>query len=201
MKESQESIQTVRDARLFFRNELTAAFDEVEVDPSEETEAYLVHLLEGFTRLDSTDASTMGFDEPAAYMLGEAKQAPGGERISSYRRLGDASLFNCGFFEGYLDRRLVDPSYYQDMGRLAYHKLSELLSFKQSDPNSAFQSIFGELAVDFDRVVAAFQHLGRRIDPDRVSVPESLQEDEGESSGRESLERVARKLGPGNSDD
>ena len=42
------------------------------LQPRVETEAYLVQLLEGMTRLKPEDASALGFERPAALMLGDA---------------------------------------------------------------------------------------------------------------------------------
>jgi len=173
MSKSDQSIQTAPSLLAYFREELEGAFDELDVDASEETEAYLVHLLEGFTRIEPDFAEEVGFDKPAAFYLGEAMDSPGDERIEAYRRLGDASLFNCGFFEGYISRRLVDSEYYQDVGRHAYHKLSNLLTFKRS--NEMFRGIFGELAENFERVVEAFQALGSSLQDDGVDVPEAVE--------------------------
>ena len=171
---SNDSIQTVSSLLAYFREELITAFDKLEVEASEETEAYLVHLLEGFTRLDPEYAEEVGFDKPAAFYLGEALNSPGERRIELYRRLGDASLFNCGFFEGYISRRLVDADYYQDVGRLAYEKLTHILSFKQS--SQMFRAIFGELATNFDGVVEAFQCLGHNLQgDDSVTVSEEVE--------------------------
>jgi len=181
MSKSDQSIQTAPSLLAYFREELEGAFDELDVDASEETEAYLVHLLEGFTRIEPDFAEEVGFDKPAAFYLGEAMDSPGDERIEAYRRLGDASLFNCGFFEGYISRRLVDSEYYQDVGRHAYHKLSNLLTFKRS--NEMFRGIFGELAENFERVVEAFQALGSSLQDDGVDVPEAVERQFGSGTG------------------
>jgi len=124
---------------------------------SEETEAYLVHLLEGYSRLDAQTAQELGFDKPAAHILEEAMESAGDRRIEIYRRLGDASLYNCGFFAERLERK-VGPGYYMQVGRTAYSSLSEMMTFKQ--PGGIFDQIFAELSQKFDDVVAAFRWLG-----------------------------------------
>lgn len=178
MSQSDPSIETVPTLLAYFREELDEAFDELEVDASEETEAYLIHLLEGFTRIEPDYAEEVGFDKPAAFYLGEAMNSPGDRQIEAYRRLGDASLFNCGFFEGYISRRLVDSEYYQDVGRHAYQKLTSLMSVKRSD--EMFRGIFGELAENFERVVRAFQWLGGTLQDDGIEM-ESVAEASAEA--------------------
>jgi len=183
MSQSKESIQTAPSLLAYFREELEEAFDELDVDASEETEAYLVHLLEGFTRIEPDFAEEVGFDKPAAFYLGEALNSPGDQRIEAYRRLGDASLFNCGFFEGYISRRLVDSEYYQDVGRHAYHKLSNLMTAKRS--NEMFREIFGELAGNFERIVEAFQWLGGSLEDDGIDLSEAFDGELGPGTGSE----------------
>lgn len=140
----------------FFRDELILAFERTGVETSEETEAYLVHMLDGYMRLDPESADEVGFDRPAALLLEEAMYSAGERRIEIYRRLGDASLYNCGFFSERLTRR-VSPAYYQRMGQAAYKSLEELMLFKQ--PGGIFHAIYNELALKFDQIVDAFKVL------------------------------------------
>ncbi len=176
MTASHESIQTVDNLLAYFRDELVQAFEEVDWEASEHTEAYLVHLLKGFTRLEPNSAEEVGFDKPAAFYLGEAMNSPGDRRVDVYRRLGDASLFNCGFFDAYLNRGLVDTSYYQDVGRLAYDKLSRLHDLHK--PSGPFEDVFDELASNFDSVVEALQWVGRSLQTSGSTVPSSGTEPE-----------------------
>lgn len=174
MSKSHESIQTVSSLLAYFRDELSTAFEKLDVETSDETEAYLVQLLDGYTRLNPESADEVGFEKPAAFYLGEAMNSPGDRRIEVYRKLGDASLFNCGFFRGYISRRLVDADYYQDVGRLAYSKLSQLMTFKSS--SEMFRAIYVELADNFDGVVDAFRWLGRSLQGDEsVKVSEEVE--------------------------
>lgn len=188
MSQSNESIQTAPSLLAYFREELEEAFDQLDVDTSEETEAYLVHLLEGFTRIEPDFAEEVGFEKPAAFYLGEALNSPGDQRFEAYRRLGDASLFNCGFFEGYISRRLVDSEYYQGVGRHAYQELSSLLTFKRS--NDMFRGIFEELAEHFEQVVEAFQWLGGSLEDDGIDLSDAFDQQlgPGSSGDAESLQ-------------
>lgn len=144
----------------FFREELVQALDQTGTRTTEETEAYLVHLLDGFGKLTPDLAQDLGFDRPAAHILQEAMEAQGDRSIEIYRRLGDVSLYTCGFFEARLQRTTVGPEYYHNIGRTAYRSLSSMIAFKQ--PGSAFDAIFTELWQKFDEVVSAFRLLSRR---------------------------------------
>lgn len=160
MKDSQGSIQSTSNLLNYFRDQLKVAFDDLGLHSSENTEAYLVHLLENFVRLDPQLSQDVGFQKPAAFLLGEAMNSPGEQRIEAYRRLGDVSLFNCGFFDAHLTRRgTVSAQYYRNVGRIAYHQLSDLMMFKRS--GGIFQQIYEELAAKFDAFVEAFKCLGR----------------------------------------
>ena len=162
MTDSQYSIQQVDNLFQFFRSELLRAFERLGLSTADETETYLVHLLENFVRLDEQKARDVGFEHPAAFIFCEALSSAGDRRIEAYRRLGDASLFSCGFFEEHLGRRnsLVPVEYYRNMGRTAYSSLQNLMEFKA--PGGAFHIIYDELAQKFDTVVEAFRFLANR---------------------------------------
>ncbi len=162
MTDSQCSIQQVDNLFQYFRSELSSAFERLGLSTSDETQTYLVHLLENFVRLDEKKAQDVGFEHPAAFILCEALSSAGDRRIEAYRRLGDASLFSCGFFEEYLDRSnsVVPLDYYRKMGRTAYSSLQDLMEFKA--PGGAFHIIYDELTQKFDTVVEAFRFLATR---------------------------------------
>lgn len=163
----------------FFRSELNSAFDKLGLTTGDETEKYLVNLLENFVRLDNTNAEDIGFDQPAAYLLGDALNEGGDRRIEAYRRLGDASLFSCGFFEDHLEHRkeVVPLEYYRDMGRSAYSNLESLMKHKA--PGGAFHRIYDELTAKFDTFVEAFQLLGNRREGPSYSKLLEQWEDDG----------------------
>jgi hypothetical protein len=165
MADSHYSIHKVANLLSFFRAELTETFEKLGLTTSPETQAYLVHMLQGYVRLDSHSAVEVGFHKPAALLLGEAMNSVGDRRIEAYRRLGDASLFSCGFFEKRLARAPVSPDYYRRVGRTAYSNLGELMEFKQ--PGGTFYLIFCELAQKFDTIVDALRHLSGSADSEQ----------------------------------
>jgi hypothetical protein len=161
-------IEPVESLLGFFREELVAALDAQGVETSEETEAYLVHLLESYSRVDASKAEEVGFSKPAALLLEEAMHRSGEQRIEAYRRLGDAALYSCGFFEAHLERRGVGGDYYRRVGRTAYSSLTDWMNLKQ--PGGIFELIYRELTAKFDDVVGAFTLLGDGGKP----TPESI---------------------------
>ncbi len=159
---SDHGIERVGSLLEFFREELTVAFARKGVETSQETEAYLVHLLDGYLRVDAVTSEELGFDKPAAVLLEEAMMSVGDRRIEMYRRLGDASLYNCGFFSERLNRK-VGPEYYRRLGRTAYRSLEDMMGFKQ--PGGVFHGIYSELAQKFDVVVEALREFGAKPGP------------------------------------
>lgn len=167
-----KSLEEPTNLLTFFRRELKEAFDDVGVDAAEETEAYIVHLLNGFACIEAERIDEIGFDKPAAILLGEANNATGERRVEAYRRVGDLSLFNCGFFGEYLTRRCMSEEYYRDIGQIAYKKLNDLISHKQS--GGSFPSVFDELVVKFGEFVEALKRLGQ--EPTDQSPKDALME-------------------------
>lgn len=159
MSSSKKTIEKAADLLSFFRSELKSAFAEIGFETNENTEAYLAHLLEGFARFDPQNSRDIGFTRPAAYLMCEAMNSPGERRMEAYRRLGDASLFNCGFFSDYLERRTVSADYYRSVGQVAYQNLGDLMASK--DAGGIFQQIYHELAGKFDGFVEVLHCLGR----------------------------------------
>lgn len=159
MSGEDEVIERVASLQEFFRDELCAALEQKGIQTTQETEAYLVQLLDGYMRLDPETAAEVGFEKPAALILEEAMTAAGEQRIAIYRRLGDASLYSCGFFAEHLGRK-VGPGYYRRLGRAAYKSLEDMMGFKQ--PGGVFHAIYSELAAKFDAFVDAFRVMSGR---------------------------------------
>lgn len=158
MSSSKTNIEKAADLLDFFRTELKSAFAQIGFDAHEHTEAYLAHLLRGFGRL-RPDHVEVGFAKPAALLLCEAMNSAGEQRMEAYRRLGDASLFNCGFFSAHLTRRTLNEDYYRRIGQIAYQNLGDLMAFKKT--GGVFGQIYFELAEKFDAFVEALRCLGR----------------------------------------
>lgn len=81
-------------------------------------------------------------------LLTEAADADVYRRISILRQMGDTSLMVSGYFSEALQRRLVDLSYYHQMGETAYSQLSGL-----SEANNVFDELSEEF-VEFSGLVS-----------------------------------------------
>ena len=142
----------------FFAEELDNELARLGLDVNDETRAYLTHLLDDWTRLTPAQEQELGFQRPAALMLSDALEARPGTRIEAYRKLGDACLYNCGFFRARLTRRSISASYYEQMGQGAYHRVADLLAWQ----SNALGQLFVELARSFEGLVRALRRLANR---------------------------------------
>jgi hypothetical protein len=132
----------------FFRDLLQSAMHSQEVRSSEDTEFYLVKLLEGFAH-----APQDWFDRPLGLEYLESFHSPLAHRYGKLKRVGDTALFVSGLFMESLHRQLVSSDYYMQLGRTAYSHLSVL----PGEAGRGRGDLFGELAErfsDFVRVLA-----------------------------------------------
>jgi hypothetical protein len=132
-----------------FRDLVRAAMNTQQVESSETTEFYLVHLLETFARPQRGDL----LDPPLALDYLEAGHLPAALRYEKLKRVADTALFVTGMFVDSLERSLVGPDYYAALGRNAYARLSE------QPPRAALATMFGELAGRFPEFVRVLTEI------------------------------------------
>lgn len=144
MSESQLIRRTLTD---FFRDLLREAMHTHNVTSSEDSEHYLVQLLERFAHPQP------GWDSrPLALEYLEALHSPLVHRCAKLRHVADTSLFMTGIFMESLERQIVPSSYYMALGRLAYRQLANITS----PARIAHGDVFVELSdrfLDFVRVL------------------------------------------------
>jgi len=133
----------------FFRDLVQSAMRSQAVQSSEETEFYLVKLLERFAR-----AEREWFERPLAIEYLESLQSPITHRAGKLRHVGDTSLFLSGMFMESIHRKLVSADYYTQLGRTAYEHLSRLSSDVVALPGDSFAELADRFP-DFVRVLAA----------------------------------------------
>ncbi|MBH47105.1 MAG: hypothetical protein CME71_02940 [Halobacteriovorax sp.] len=66
-------------------------------------------------------------DKILGIKLLEAGHLPRQKQVRVLRDIGDTALFLCGFFADSLNSKIVDTSYYQQVGCSAYQKLNHLV--------------------------------------------------------------------------
>lgn len=67
------------------------------------------------------------------------------------RDIGDTALFMCGYFSDSVNKKLIDLSYYHELGRIAYRRL-----------NSHIPELY-DYPEFYDLLSAKFQHLAEMI--------------------------------------
>jgi hypothetical protein len=149
--------------REYFRDSVTTALSNQNVQAAEDTVYYIVNLLAYFTRAEKLFSQTPDGTvlQPLALIYAEAVEAGNPEeRQQLLRRLGDVALLISGLFSSSLNRKLVDVDYYIAMGGTAYGCLCDLN--RSSLRGRVFQGIFEELSKKFQAFVEVLSEVGER---------------------------------------
>lgn len=155
----------------FFQKRVSKAMKRQGISTSQETEYYVVNLLDHFSKAERLHGPEQGEQEALILTLGKALQSNRDEAIPLYRRIGDESLYMSGFFSQRLKRQHLSPRYYQDLGATAYETLSSLMKGKR---DKVFADIFGELAEKFDHLVEVLIAIGEQHTFSASKDPEDL---------------------------
>lgn len=154
MKESSETLLSHESPMEFFKEYVEMGVNREHLDVSEETVFYVVNLLASYFQLDHFDRHLVpdGAELPIALLMAEALEAEVGRRIQILKKVGDHSLYVTGYFYDSLNNRMIDRSYYMEMGGIAYHYLSAL-NTQTAYLSDIFRQVYHELAVNFERFV------------------------------------------------
>jgi hypothetical protein len=140
----------------YFRENLIKAIQSSHIVITEEAQAYVVHLLNEFSRSDKAFAGVDHGEKPILVnMLERAYSAEDREALRIFRHLGDISLYLLGFFREFNKTGIVSDTYYRDMGAQAYYQASSL-SRAYAAQNAA---VFQELSDNFARLVKVLEHI------------------------------------------
>jgi len=146
------SLELVSAPQAYFRDLVLDAMARQKVSATPETECYLVQLLGQFVAAEKLT------DAPLALMLKEALEAQVPEaQAQKLKKVGDVSLYVAGYFQDSLFGKLVDVSYYVDMGGRAYVSAAGRLP--------AQRPVFEELAGKFGKFVDVLADVGERTLP------------------------------------
>jgi len=137
----------------YFRELVESAMHNQRVAAGELTSFYVVNLLAGFVHLDRSPAA--GDHEPLGVRLARAMQDAGIAQREGLRKVGDLSLFICGYFSDSLNRSLVDADYYVQLGECAYRSLA-------LGRDETFGDVFDELSGKFTAFVDILGEVSER---------------------------------------
>lgn len=149
-----EQVLTASSMMEFFRDSVSSAMRNQNVDADEHTVFYVVSLLKAYGRSERFyDAAQEGRTlRPLAQLYGDAVQATTTEeRDAQLRRLGDVALFVAGVFAESGLRRGIDVDYYINMGGGAYNWLGD--RDQVSRTYAPLADTFAELAEKFVQFV------------------------------------------------
>lgn len=138
-------IDPSKDLGLFFRQKVKEALALQSLNPSEEVEFYLVHILCRFSKTENLyPANEVGKceDRALALQLSDAVFAEKTDKkFHHYKTLGDSALYHAGVFYESFYNKVVDVDYYIKMGGLAYHSLANLSTHSLSHMADLFYDL------------------------------------------------------------
>jgi hypothetical protein len=117
---------------------------------SDDTEYYLVQLLER-----NVSARRAALQKPLGVSYLEAIQTPPPESLHRFQTVGDTALFLVGLFTDSLERSLVQPGYYIELGQMAYARIADL-------GNKTLHALFAALAEQFRALVGVLGEISTR---------------------------------------
>lgn len=133
---------TAHSAQAYFREALDAALRQCHVNATESAQAYVVYLLNEFSRSENAFAGTNYGEQPnMAQLFERAQSAEDLEALKIYRHLGDSCLYILGFFKEFAVQRIVSESYYRDMGAHAYSHAASLARIYAGPSAATFQEL------------------------------------------------------------
>ncbi len=117
--------------RDFFKEAVRDAFANRRIQAFPMAEDYLVGILEHYVSAEnlheSESVDELGQKKPTtlAEMLLTAAQAEHATKVDMLKKMGDRTLYVCGFFGDSFQRKIIDLDYCADMAGTAYHMLAQ----------------------------------------------------------------------------
>lgn len=139
-------IQTERNTLDFFHTRVKKSIKNQNIEITETSEHYLVHLLADFALTPKAFNLKRNGDHPLALVYHQAQFETSSNKIKLFKELGDFSLFITGFFPDSLNRKVIDVDYYISLGKGAYENLSTIF---EKIHKSDFTFLFCELSEKF----------------------------------------------------
>lgn len=118
---------------------------------------YLVSLLEKYLKPKNFSDH---LDQPLAFQLKDALEAPPSQKITILKDLGDLTLYLSGMFPEFIEKKIVSLSYYISIGKIAYSQLSEVIYsvFKEAH----FNKLYSSLANQFKPLVEVLSVIAQK---------------------------------------
>jgi hypothetical protein len=134
----------------FFRELVQDAMQAQGVSSGEETEYYLVQLLRHHVQMRGDL-----LERPLALEYLEASSGGRVERFNRLKGVGDTALFIAGLFADCLERTVVQPGYYVELGQMAYRSAAGMGA-------PQVREMFADLAMQFLDLVRVLGEISTR---------------------------------------
>ncbi len=115
----------------FFKEAVRDAFSKRRIEAFPMAEDYLVNVLEHYVIAahlhESEEIDELGHKKPStlAETLLIAAQSEHSTKVDMLKKLGDRTLYVCGFFSDSFERKVIDVDYCAEMGGTAYRILAQ----------------------------------------------------------------------------
>ncbi len=115
----------------FFKEAVRDAFTKRKIEAFPMAEDYLVNILEHYVIAahlhETEDVDDLGHKKPTtlAETLLVAAQSEHSTKVDMLKKLGDRTLYVCGFFSDSFQRKVIDVDYCAEMGGTAYRILAQ----------------------------------------------------------------------------
>lgn len=115
----------------FFKDAVRDAFSKRRIEAFPMAEDYLVNVLEHYVIAahlhESEEIDELGHKKPStlAETLLIAAQSEHSTKVDMLKKLGDRTLYVCGFFSDSFERKVIDVDYCAEMGGTAYRILAQ----------------------------------------------------------------------------
>src|SRR5690606_4120063 len=123
--------ELLADSSGFFEDIVSEALKQKRIETRPVVTNYLVDLLKHYlvteNLFDWEDEMGRKRRSTLAELFLKSAQLSPAQRVETLKRLGDTSLYISGFFAQSLKRKVVDLSYYVEMGTSAYGALAEVV--------------------------------------------------------------------------
>lgn len=155
--------ELLADSSGFFEDIVSEALKQKRIETRPVVTNYLVDLLKHYlvteNLFDWEDEMGRKRRSTLAELFLKSAQLSPAQRVETLKRLGDTSLYISGFFAQSLKRKVVDLSYYVEMGTSAYGALAEVVR------EESFSQVFSEMKKNFTSFVDAFAFISSKTMP------------------------------------
>lgn len=141
----------------FFKEAVRDAFSKRKIDAFPMAEGYLVNILEHYVvaaHLHEAESSERPTTLAETLLL--AAQSDYSTKVDMLKKLGDRTLYVCGFFSDSFQRKIIDVDYCAEMGGAAYRILA------QSTKEDTLSQVYNLYAQKFLTFVDALNYISEK---------------------------------------